>query len=85
MEKNIHLPPRGTEPGPKALTDKGASVAQNPEQMSRDNFIKRIIRLGLLVLLAVISVVLSGRITFDKCSGCPGKGRCNGETDCNKY
>ena len=92
MEKNNHLPSGGkelmtqsTEHRPKALTDEGASVAQSSELMTRDNFIKRIIRLGLLVLLAVISVVLSGRIAFDKCSGCPGNGRCNGETDCNKY
>ncbi len=74
MEKEKHLTSRGTE-----------NETMNPKLMSRDNFLKRIIRLGLLALLAVISIVLSGRISPDKCSGCPGNGRCNGETDCNKY
>ena len=75
---------------PKALTDEGASVAQGKsgeqgQEMSRDGFLKKIIRIGLLAILSLISVVLAGRVAFDKCSGCPGNGFCNGETDCNKY
>jgi len=54
--------------------------------MTRNDFLKIIIRLGLLAMLALVVFVLKSRIVTGKnCSGCPGNGICNGETDCSKY
>ena len=64
---------------------RGAESRERGQEMSRDGFLKKIVRIGLLAILSLISVVLAGRVAFDKCSGCPGNGFCNGETDCNKY
>lgn len=52
--------------------------------MTRNNFIIRFIRIGLLAILALISVILAKRVTFDKCTACPASGYCKGEIDCDK-
>jgi hypothetical protein len=54
--------------------------------MKRNDFLKKLIRVGLLALLATLVLLLGNRVVTGKdCSGCPGKGVCNGETDCDKY
>jgi hypothetical protein len=54
--------------------------------MSRIDFFKKLMRLGLLALLTLIVFALGKRVVTGKdCSACPGKGICNGETDCNKF
>jgi len=54
--------------------------------MTRIEFIKKILRLGLLAMLALIVFVLGNKVVTGKdCSGCPGKGICSGDTDCNNY
>jgi hypothetical protein len=54
--------------------------------MARIEFIKRILRLGLLAMIALIVFLLGNRIvTGQDCTACPGKGICRGVTDCDKY
>lgn len=54
--------------------------------MSRIDFFRKLIRYILLLLMGVIVIALGNRVVTGKdCSVCPGKGICNGETDCNKY
>jgi len=54
--------------------------------MTRIEFFKRIFRLGLLALLALIVFILGNRVvTGHDCSACPGNGICRGETDCDNY
>ena len=54
--------------------------------MSRDDFFKKLGRYVLLMLMALIVFALGSRIVTGKdCSACPGKGICNGESDCNKF
>jgi hypothetical protein len=54
--------------------------------MNRQDFLKRLIRYGLLAILSLIVFALGNRVvTGTDCSSCPGKGVCNGKTDCNKY
>lgn len=54
--------------------------------MSRNDFFKKLGRYILLMLIALIVISLGKRITGgNDCSACPGKGICNGKTDCNKY
>jgi hypothetical protein len=54
--------------------------------MNREIFLKKLIRYGLLTILAIIVFVLGGRVVTGKdCSSCAGKGICNGKTDCKKY
>lgn len=54
--------------------------------MRREDFFKKILRLALLAVLALIAFTLGGRVvTGPNCSACPGKGICGGETDCAKY
>jgi hypothetical protein len=54
--------------------------------MNREIFLKKLIRYGLLTILAIIVFVLGGRVVTGKgCSSCAGKGICSGNTDCNKY
>jgi hypothetical protein len=55
-------------------------------KMSRGEFFKRLMRYGLLALLTLIVFALGNSVVTGKdCSACPGKGVCNGESDCNKY
>ncbi|HUX57650.1 MAG TPA: hypothetical protein VMV77_11805 [Bacteroidales bacterium] len=54
--------------------------------MSRIEFFRKIIRLGLLAILALIAFLVGNRVVTGKgCNSCPGKGICNGEADCNNY
>jgi hypothetical protein len=54
--------------------------------MTRIDFFKKLIRYGLLALLALIVIALGSKVvTGTDCSSCPGKGICNGKTDCDKY
>ncbi|HVN59596.1 MAG TPA: hypothetical protein VMT63_14965 [Bacteroidales bacterium] len=51
--------------------------------MERSEFIKNILRLMLLGLLAAIVLITGKRVTTSPgCSSCPGKGICKGEADC---
>lgn len=54
--------------------------------ITRTEFVKKIVRAGLFVLLAIIMLALGRKVVTGKdCSGCPGQGICKGETDCNIY
>jgi hypothetical protein len=54
--------------------------------ISRDDFVKKLIRAGLFVVLAFITFFLGKKAETGKgCSECAGKGICNGESDCVKY
>jgi len=54
--------------------------------LTRPEFITRLTRVLLAALLAIIALVLGSRtVRGDKCSGCPGRGACNGESDCTTY
>lgn len=50
--------------------------------INRNNFIKKIIRIGLLAILSAVSFILAGRITTAKCEGCPAISYCNGKSEC---
>ncbi len=63
-----------------------SSPLENRSLITRDDFIKKAIRYGLLTLLTIVSYVLWGRVAIGKnCSGCPENGSCKGRSDCNKY
>lgn len=54
--------------------------------MTKNDFVKKLVRIGLLAALALIVMALGNKVvTTRACSQCPGKGVCNGETDCSKY
>jgi vancomycin permeability regulator SanA len=54
--------------------------------MRRDIFIRRLMRYALLLIMAVLVMILGRKVVIGQdCSACPGKGICNGKTDCNKY
>jgi hypothetical protein len=54
--------------------------------MTRNEFLKSLGRYILLMLIAVIAISLGKKIApGNVCSSCPGKGICNGKTDCKKY
>jgi hypothetical protein len=54
--------------------------------MKREEFFKKLIRFTLLAILALIVFALGSKVVTGRdCSGCPGNGICNGETDCSKY
>lgn len=54
--------------------------------MNRIEFFKKLGRYILLMFMAFIVMALGRKVvTGNECSECPGKGICNGETDCNKY
>ena len=53
---------------------------------TRKNFITKLIQAGLLGILLLITFLLGSRAVSGKeCSACPGKGVCNGDTDCSNY
>ena len=55
------------------------------KQITRIDFLKKIIRLGLLSLLALIVLALGNRIVSAKnCSKCPISGSCTNEEDCSE-
>jgi hypothetical protein len=54
--------------------------------MTRNELIKKLGRYILLLLIAMIAISLGKKVSgVNACSTCPGKGICNGDTDCNKY
>ena len=54
--------------------------------ITRTDFLKRLLRLILVTLLTGLAVILGNRIVYgNNCSVCPGKGFCKGEIDCDKY
>jgi hypothetical protein len=54
--------------------------------MTRSELLKKLGRYFLLILIALIAITLGKRaVNVNDCSVCPGKGICNGKTDCNKY
>ena len=54
--------------------------------MNRNDFLKRLGRYILLMLMALIVISLGKKIAgVNECSTCAGKGICNGKSDCNKY
>ena len=54
--------------------------------MTRIDFFRKLTRYLLLLLIAIIVLALGNKIVSAKdCSECPGKGICNGKTDCNKF
>jgi hypothetical protein len=54
--------------------------------MIRSEFIRKLFRYLLFMLLAAIAAVAGSRATLaSDCSSCPGKGICNGENDCSPY
>jgi hypothetical protein len=54
--------------------------------MNRNEFIRKVVRYILLMLLTGITILLGNRIvTGSECSACPGKGICTGESDCSKF
>jgi hypothetical protein len=54
--------------------------------MNRNDFIRRIIQVGLFAALAFVVFSLKNRIITDgDCSSCPENGRCPGKNDCVKY
>lgn len=54
--------------------------------MNRNEFVKKAVRYLLFGLLAAIALLTGSRIaTGSDCSSCPGKGICQGETDCSTY
>lgn len=62
------------------------SAEQKKEYMNRDQFIKRLFRYLLLIVLAVIAMITGSRVTMaSDCSSCAGKGICRGESDCSRF
>ena len=54
--------------------------------MSRNELLKKLGRYLLLIFIAIIVISLGKKIAGGSdCTACPGKGICNGKTDCNKY
>jgi hypothetical protein len=51
--------------------------------MTRDNFIRKVIQIGLFAALSLVFFALKNRITTDgNCSSCPEIGRCPGKNVC---
>jgi hypothetical protein len=54
--------------------------------MNRGEFLRRMIRYLLLLLIGVVAVIAGSKaVSANTCSSCPGKGICGGESDCSKY
>jgi hypothetical protein len=55
-------------------------------QINRKDFLKKVIRVGLLFILGLVAIALGSKVTSaQECSNCPGNGICKGETDCSKF
>lgn len=57
------------------------------EKVTRGEFVRGVIRILIVSVLAFIAVALGTRaVTGEQnCSGCPGKGVCGGENDCSSF
>jgi hypothetical protein len=54
--------------------------------MTRNNFVKRVIQVGLFVLLSLVVFALKNRIvTGRNCSSCPENASCPGKKECYKF
>lgn len=55
--------------------------------MNRLQFLNKILRFILFGVLAVMAAIAGSRVTItgSGCSTCPGKGICNGKSDCELY
>jgi len=54
--------------------------------LTRSDFLKKAARYLLASLLALIALILGSRTTSgNDCASCPGKGICNGDSDCGKF
>jgi hypothetical protein len=53
--------------------------------ISRSNFIKKVIQVGLFALLALVVLALKNRIVGGVCSSCPEYGSCPGKKECSKF
>jgi hypothetical protein len=54
--------------------------------MNRSDFLRKLMRLMLFLMLGIIALALSKRIVYSSdCSTCPGKGICKGEIDCSNF
>jgi hypothetical protein len=54
--------------------------------MPRNEFLKKVIQAGLLLILALISLALGGKVvTGNNCTGCPSKAVCRGENSCEIF
>jgi hypothetical protein len=54
--------------------------------MTRKDFLKRVIQVGLFALLSFVVFKLKNRIVTDEnCSVCPENGSCPGKKECSKY
>jgi hypothetical protein len=54
--------------------------------MKRNDFVKRVIQVGLFALLTLVVIALKNRIiTGGICSSCPENGSCQGKKECHKF
>ena len=54
--------------------------------MNRIDFLKKLIKYMLLLLLAVLAIAFGNKVvTGNNCSSCPGSRICKGESDCSKF
>jgi len=54
--------------------------------MTRNDFLKRAIQVGLFAGLTLVFFTLKNRIIVTgNCSGCPDTGNCPGKKECSKY
>jgi hypothetical protein len=54
--------------------------------MTRKELLKKLGRYALLMIIAVIVLLLGNKVVAaNNCNSCPGRGICNGKTDCKKY
>jgi hypothetical protein len=53
--------------------------------MSRNDFVRKVIQIGLFAALSLVVFALKNRIITDgNCSSCPENGRCTGKSSCIK-
>ncbi|MFZ0281838.1 MAG: hypothetical protein WAL29_09325 [Bacteroidales bacterium] len=51
--------------------------------MTRNEFFKKLMQAGLLLILSLISLALGGKIVSgNSCTGCPSKSVCKGDSYC---
>jgi hypothetical protein len=61
-------------------------ISYYQQYMKRNEFLIKLARYFLYLLMASIVFALGNKVvTTVDCSSCPGKGKCNGKTDCSKY
>lgn len=55
-------------------------------KVTRSEFLKRAVQVVLAGMLAVVAITLGKRtVSGNDCSGCPGNGKCKGESDCSNF